>query len=116
MALSKRVLCHGMQDGGQANNEGPRIAALVGNPMYDLTRGCRWVETKHAFFIPFLGAAAMQGARMFAALRAIAAGAKAFSRGFMTGAPELTQSFCFWYLLSMEKDFKIYLLPTGRCV
>ena len=37
---------------------------------------------KHAFFIPFLGAAAMQGARMLAP-RAIAAGAKAFGRGIM---------------------------------
>jgi len=30
----KEGIMHGMQDGGLANNEGPRRAALVGNPVY----------------------------------------------------------------------------------
>ena len=64
---------------------------------------------KHAFFIPFLGAAAMQGARMLAP-RAIAAGAKAFSRGFMTGAPG-TSPFASG-ITGMQRLRN--LLPTGR--
>ena len=45
----KEGIMHGMQDGGLANNEGPRRAALVGNPIYDQTKGPDG-RTKH--FIP----------------------------------------------------------------
>jgi len=44
----KEGIMHGMQDGGLANNEGPRRAALVGNPIYDQTKGPDG-RTKHIF-------------------------------------------------------------------
>ena len=65
----KEGIMHGMQDGGLANNEGPRRAALVGNPMYDQTKGLDG-RTKHV--IPFVAGAGM------AALRAL----PAIYRGF----------------------------------
>jgi hypothetical protein len=65
----KEGIMHGMQDGGLANNEGPRRAALVGNPMYDQTKGLDG-RTRHV--VPFVAGAGM------AALRAI----PAIYRGF----------------------------------
>jgi hypothetical protein len=35
----KEGIMQGMRNGGLANNEGPRRAALVGNPIYDQTKG-----------------------------------------------------------------------------
>ena len=35
----KEGIMQGMKNGGIANNEGPRRAALVGNPLYDQTKG-----------------------------------------------------------------------------
>jgi hypothetical protein len=35
----KEGIMQGMKNGGLANNEGPRRAALVGNPIYDQTKG-----------------------------------------------------------------------------
>ncbi len=71
----KEGIMDGMQDGGLANNEGPRRAALVGNSIFPRDAQGR---SKHLiqFALPFLGA----GARMLAP-RAIAGGAKAFVRG-----------------------------------
>ena len=73
----KEGIMQGMQDGGLANNEGPRRAALVGNSIFPKDAQGR---SKHfiQFALPLLGA----GARMLAP-RAIAAGARAFGRGVM---------------------------------
>ena len=63
----KEGIMHGMQDGGLANNEGPRRAALVGNPIYDQTKGPEG-RTKH--FIPaILGGLAAVGRFAPAAIR-----------------------------------------------
>ena len=63
----KEGIMHGMQDGGLANNEGPRRAALVGNPIYDQTKGPDG-RTKH--FIPaILGGLAAVGRFAPAAIR-----------------------------------------------
>ena len=63
----KDGIMHGMQDGGLANNEGPRRAALVGNPIYDQTKGPDG-RTKH--FIPaILGGLAAVGRFAPAAIR-----------------------------------------------
>ena len=63
----KEGIMHGMQDGGLANNEGPRRAALVGNPIYDQTKGPDG-STKH--FIPaILGGLAAVGRFAPAAIR-----------------------------------------------
>ena len=56
----KEGIMQGMQDGGLANNEGPRRAALVGNPLYDQTKGPDG-RTRH--FIPLaagIGSAALR--------------------------------------------------------
>ena len=73
----KEGIMHGMQDGGLANNEGPRRAALVGNPIYDQTKGPDG-RTKH--ILPFLIGAGGMAARVLAP-RVIMGGAKAFVRG-----------------------------------
>ena len=63
----KDGIMHGMQDGGLSNNEGPRRAALVGNPIYDQTKGPDG-RTKH--FIPaILGGLAAVGRFAPAAIR-----------------------------------------------
>ena len=63
----KEGIMHGMQDGGLANNEAPRRAALVGNPIYDQTKGPDG-RTKH--FIPaILGGLAAVGRFAPAAIR-----------------------------------------------
>ena len=63
----KEGIMHGMQDGGLANNEGPRRAALVGNTIYDQTKGPDG-RTKH--FIPaILGGLAAVGRFAPAAIR-----------------------------------------------
>ena len=74
----KEGIMHGMQDGGLANNEGPRRAALVGNPMYDQTKGPDG-RTKHV--VPFIAGAGMAALR---ALPAIYRGFRA-SRAFAPG-------------------------------
>jgi hypothetical protein len=81
----------GMQDGGLANNEGPRRAALVGNPMYDQTKGPDG-RTKHV--IPFilgglnaLRIAAPAAIRGFKAARAF--GATPGKLGFFGRAKDL---------------------------
>ena len=56
----KEGIMHGMQDGGLANNEGPRRAALVGNPVYDQTKGTDG-RTKHV--IPAIIGGIMTAAR-----------------------------------------------------
>ena len=56
----KEGIMHGMQDGGLANNEGPRRAALVGNPMYDQTKGLDG-RTRHVVpLVAGLGSAALR--------------------------------------------------------
>ena len=74
----KEGIMQGMQDGGLANNEGPRRAALVGNPMYDQTKGPDG-RTKHV--VPFVAGAGMAALR---ALPAIYRGFRA-SRAFAPG-------------------------------
>ena len=74
----KEGIMHGMQDGGLANNEGPRRAALVGNPMYDQTKGPDG-RTKHV--VPFIAGAGMAALR---ALPAIYRGFRAY-RAFAPG-------------------------------
>ena len=74
----KEGIMHGMQDGGLANNEGPRRAALVGNPMYDQTKGLDG-RTRH--FVPFVAGAGMAALR---AIPAIYRGIRA-SRAFAPG-------------------------------
>ena len=74
----KEGIMQGMQDGGLANNEGPRRAALVGNPMYDQTKGPDG-RTKHV--VPFVAGAGMAALR---AIPAIYRGIKA-SRAFAPG-------------------------------
>ena len=87
----KEGIMQGMQDGGLANNEGPRRAALVGNPIYDQTKGPDG-RTKH--IIPFVlgglnalriaGPAAIRG---FKAARAF--GATPGKLGFFGRAKDL---------------------------
>ena len=100
----KEGIMHGMQDGGLANNEGPRRAALVGNPIFPRDAQGR---SKHLiqFALPFLGTAA----RMLAP-RAIAAAGKAFGRGVMTGAPGTSPFASGITGLQRLRN----LLPTGR--
>ena len=74
----KEGIMQGMQDGGLANNEGPRRAALVGNPMYDQTKGPDG-RTKHV--VPFVAGAGMAALR---AIPAIYRGIRA-SRAFAPG-------------------------------
>ena len=74
----KEGIMQGMQDGGLANNEGPRRAALVGNSMYDQTKGPDG-RTRHV--IPFIAGAGMAALR---ALPAIYRGFRA-SRAFAPG-------------------------------
>ena len=88
----KEGIMHGMQDGGLANNEGPRRAALVGNPMYDQTKGPDG-RTKHV--VPFIAGAGM------AALRAL----PVIYRG-MRMLPKISSS--------QSGGFLRNLLPTGR--
>ena len=78
---------------------------LVGDERYPKTDG----REHHYFFLPAMGAAAMQGIRMLAP-RAIAAGAKAFGRGLMT-SPGKTGVFDKG-LTGMQRLRNI--LPTGR--
>ena len=74
----KEGIMHGMQDGGLANNEGPRRAALVGNPVYDQTKGPDG-RTKHV--IPaILGGLAAIGRFAPAAYRGFKA-ARTFAPG-----------------------------------
>jgi len=101
----KEGIMHGMQDGGLANNEGPRRAALVGNPVYPKGPDGR---TGHLFPI-IIGQGLMAAGRMLAP-RAIAAASKAFGRGFMTGAPG-TSPFASG-ITGMQRLRN--LLPTGR--
>ena len=63
-----------IKEGIMSGMQEPQAINTVGNNANRDVMG----REKHAFFIPFLGAAAIQGARMLAP-RAIAAGAKAFS-------------------------------------
>jgi len=74
----KEGIMHGMQDGGLANNEGPRRAALVGNPMYNQTKGLDG-RTRHV--VPLIAGAGMAALR---ALPAIYRGFRA-SRAFAPG-------------------------------
>ena len=74
----KEGIMHGMQDGGLANNEGPRRAALVGNPIYDQTKGPDG-RTKH--ILPFLIGAGGMAARVLAP-RAIMGGLRSAISGF----------------------------------
>ena len=74
----KEGIMQGMQDGGLANNEGPRRAALVGNPMYDQTKGPDG-RTRHV--VPFVAGAGMAALR---AIPAIYRGIRA-SRAFAPG-------------------------------
>ena len=74
----KEGIMQGMQDGGLANNEGPRRAALVGNSMYDQTKGPDG-RTRHV--IPFVAGAGMAALR---AIPAIYRGIRA-SRAFAPG-------------------------------
>ena len=103
----KEGIMQGMQDGGLANNEGPRRAALVGNPVYDQTKGPDG-RTKH--ILPFVIGQGIMAAGRFLAPRAIAAGAKAFGRGFMT-SPGKTGVFDKG-LTGMQRLRNI--LPTGN--
>ena len=87
----KEGIMQGMQDGGLANNEGPRRAALVGNPIYDQTKGPDG-RTKH--IIPFvlgglnaLRIAAPAAIRGFKAARAF--GATPGKLGFFGRAKDL---------------------------
>ncbi len=87
----KEGIMQGMQDGGLANNEGPRRAALVGNPIYDQTKGPDG-RTKHV--IPaILGGLAAIGRFAPAAYRGFKAARtyKPFSQnlGFMGRAKDL---------------------------
>jgi ribosomal protein L18 len=56
----KEGIMQGMRDGGLANNEGPRRAALVGNPAYDQTKGPDG-RTRHVVpIVAGLGSAALR--------------------------------------------------------
>ena len=85
----KEGIMHGMQDGGLANNEGPRRAALVGNPIFPQDESGR---SKH--FIQFaLPAIAAAGRFLPAAYRGFKAARtyKPFSQnlGIMNRAKDL---------------------------
>ena len=54
----KEGIMHGMQDGGLANNEGPRRAALVGNPVYP-----KGPDGRTGHFIPAVIGGVMSAAR-----------------------------------------------------
>ena len=54
----KEGIMHGMQDGGLANNEGPRRAALVGNPVYP-----KGPDGRTGHFIPAVIGGIMTAAR-----------------------------------------------------
>lgn len=54
----KEGIMHGMQDGGLANNEGPRRAALVGNPVYS-----KGPDGRTGHFIPAVIGGVMSAAR-----------------------------------------------------
>ena len=89
----KEGIMQGMQDGGLANNEGPRRAALVGNPIYDQTKGPDG-RTKH--IVPFilgglnaLRIAAPAAIRGFKAARAF--GATPGKLGFFGRAKDLAR-------------------------
>ena len=89
----KEGIMQGMQDGGLANNEGPRRAALVGNPIYDQTKGPDG-RTKH--IVPFilgglnaLRVAAPAAIRGFKAARAF--GATPGKLGFFGRAKDLAR-------------------------
>ena len=77
----KEGIMDGMKDGGLANNEGPRRAALVGNPIYDQTKGPDG-RTKHIFPL-VLGALGTAG--RFALTRGIPAALRAFGKTGRTG-------------------------------
>jgi len=77
----KEGIMHGMQDGGLANNEGPRRAALVGNPIYDQTKGPDG-RTKHIF--PFILPALATAGRV-ALTRGIPMALRAFGKTGRTG-------------------------------
>ena len=75
----KEGIMQGMQDGGLANNEGPRRAALVGNSIFPRDAQGR---SKHfiQFALPALGAAGR-----FALTRGIPAALRAFGKTQRTG-------------------------------
>jgi len=72
----KEGIMHGMQDGGLANNEGPRRAALVGNPVYP-----KGPDGRTGHFIPAIIGGGMAALR---AVPAIYRGIRA-SRAFAPG-------------------------------
>jgi len=87
----KEGIMHGMRDGGLANNEGPRRAALVGNPVYNQTKGPDG-RTRHVAPIILAGINALRLAgpaaiRGFKAARAF--GATPGKLGFMGRAKDL---------------------------
>tara|TARA_R100000995_G_scaffold70169_1_gene38769 strand:+ start:796 stop:2145 length:1350 start_codon:yes stop_codon:yes gene_type:complete len=94
-----------IKEGIMSGMKEPQAINTVGNNANRDAMG----REKHALFIPFLGAAAMNAARMLAP-RAIAAGAKAFGRGVMTKAPG-TSPFASG-ITGMQRLRN--LLPTGR--
>ena len=77
----KEGIMQGMQDGGLANNEGTRRAALVGNPIYDQTKGLDG-RTKHLF--PFILPALATAGRV-ALTRGIPMALRAFGKTGRTG-------------------------------
>ena len=100
----KEGIMQGMKDGGSLS---PQFnTGLVGDERYPKTGG----RENHAFFLaPLVGQGIMAAGR-FLAPRAIAAGAKAFGRGFMT-SPGKTGVFDKG-LTGMQRLRNI--LPTGR--
>ena len=77
----KEGIMQGMKNGGLANNEGPRRAALVGNPIYDQTKGPDG-RTKHIFPL-VLGALGTAG--RVALTRGIPMALRAFGKTGRTG-------------------------------
>jgi hypothetical protein len=90
----KEGIMHRMQDGGLANNEGPRRAALVGNPVYP-----KGPDGRTGHFIP-----AIIGGGM-AALRAV----PAIYRGFMASRAYAPMS----QKLGIAGRFKDIFTPRG---